>query len=83
MENKAKAKRPISEIALEITREWKRPVIAARPYLNAMLSLGKITDLYDCDDGRTIVLYFLNNSVAFRGDVARRCKAELKEHLKG
>jgi hypothetical protein len=35
------------------------------------------------DSARSVVLYFLSNASSWRGDVAKRVKAELKAHLKG
>lgn len=70
--------RPIYEIAYEIRRVWKNPYFGAVPYLNAMCSLNSINDKYGFDDGRSIVLYFLSNARGFKGEDAKRLKAELK-----
>lgn len=74
--------RPIHEIASEIEREWgkvgKGVSPYARPYLDAMKSLDKITDNYYADDGKSVVLYFLANASSWRGEAAKRIKAELK-----
>jgi hypothetical protein len=70
--------RPIYEIAREIEKEWPKVNYAARPYLDAMKSLVKITDNYLYDSGKSVVIYFLSNAASFRGDAARRLKAELK-----
>lgn len=69
--------RPLSEIAREIKKDWKNPAYA-KPYLDAMLELDKITDKYYADDAKGIVLYFLSNAASWRGEVAKRIKAELK-----
>lgn len=74
--------RPISWIAEEIRKDWKKPYFGAVPYLRAMLSLNDIKDDYGADSGKSIVLYFLSNATSWRGDVAKRCKAELKEMIK-
>ena len=74
--------RPIYEIAAEIRKDWARPNYAAKPYLDAMGSLSSVTDSYYCDDARTVILYFLSNASAWRGDTARRIKAELKALVK-
>jgi len=74
-------KRPISEIALEISNEWKKPFFGAVPYLKAMRSLSSIDDKYGYDSADSIVLYFLSNASSWRGDAARRIKAELKAML--
>jgi hypothetical protein len=73
--------RPIYEIAEDIYKAWPKVNFAAAPYLDAMLSLDKITDRYYQDSGREIVQRFLTNAAAFRGDAARALKAELKALL--
>ena len=73
--------RPIKEIAGEIARTWKKVHYGARPYLEAMLHLESITDTYGWDSGRSIVTYFLANAGSFRGENARRIKAELRAML--
>ena len=70
--------RAIHEIADEISRDWKRPYFGAVPYLDAMRYLAGPGDKYGFDDARSIVTYFLCNAATWRGDVAKRCKAELK-----
>jgi hypothetical protein len=70
--------RPLSEIAREIRNDWKNVYFGAKPYLDAMASLNTIADDYGCDSGVSIVLYFLCNAKAWKGETARRVKAELK-----
>ena len=75
--------RSLSVIAREIRRDWGSKVnFAAKPYLSAMMGLDTINDDYGYDDGRSIVLYFLSNAATWRGDTAKRIKAELKGMLK-
>ena len=74
--------RPLSIIAAEIRRDWKNVNYAAKPYLEAISSLSDISDNYYHDTGKSVVLYFLANAGSWRGDVARRIKAELKEMSK-
>ncbi len=50
--------------------------------LRAMGTLDSIDQDYGYDSGESIVLYFLSNAKTWRGDVARRVKAELKELVK-
>jgi len=72
-------KRSLSTIASEIRRDWGSKVnFAAKPYLSAMAGLDAITDSYGYDDARSIVLYFLSNASSWRGENAKRIKAELK-----
>jgi hypothetical protein len=70
--------RPIYEIAREIRNDWKRPYFGAEPYLDAMFALDTIDDTFFDDGARSVVLYFLANAQTWRGETARRVKAELK-----
>lgn len=74
--------RPLHEIAREIQTNWKAVDYTAKPYLAAMSDLESINDEYGSDDGRIIVNYFLANASKWRGDVAKRVKAELNQMLK-
>jgi hypothetical protein len=76
-------KRTLSEIASEIKRDWKQVNYAARPYLWAMGSFNTVDDTFGHDSARSVVFYFLSNASSWRGEVAKRVKAELKAHLKG
>jgi hypothetical protein len=70
--------RSISDIAREIRKDWAPVNYAAAPYLDAMRELSSINDDYYADSGRSIVAYFLSNASSWRGENARRIKAELK-----
>ena len=72
----------VSEIAREISADWANVNYAARPYLDAMARLDSVQDKYGYDDGKSIVLYFLANAGAWRGDTARRIKSQLKAMIK-
>jgi hypothetical protein len=74
--------RPLSVIAREIRANWPKVYFGAVPYLQAMSSMDSINDAYGCDDGKSIVLYFLSNASTWRGDAAKRIKAELKNMCK-
>ncbi len=75
--------RPLYEIAKEIRSDWGNKIyFGAKPYLGAMLTLNSINDRYMCDDADTIVRYFLSNASTWRGETAKRIKAELKSLLK-
>ena len=78
--------RPIYQIAADIKTEWskvgKGVNFAAKPYLDAMLTLNKITDHYMFDSADSIVRYFLCNASSFKGVRAKELKAELKSLLK-
>lgn len=79
--------RPLSEIAAEIVRVWVKKdgtpnvYYAAAPYVEAMFALDKITEDYFADSARSVVRYFLANAATFRGEDAKRIKAELKAQL--
>ncbi len=73
-----KKTRSLSTIAAEIRKEWKNVWFGAKPYLDAMSTLDSINDDYGLDSGKSIVLYFLANASTWRGETARRIKAELK-----
>lgn len=70
--------RPLSVIAAEVRANWSKVYFGAVPYLDAMSELGSVNDAYGYDSGKSIVRYFLANASSWRGDVARRIKAELK-----
>jgi hypothetical protein len=69
-------------IAREISKDWSSPYFGAVPYLQAMGSLDSIKDNYIYDSGRSVVSYFLANASTWRGETARRVKAELKAMCK-
>jgi hypothetical protein len=73
--------RPIFQIAKEIKASWPTLSPHAAPYLDAMMELDSITDMFWADTGKSIVSYFLSNADYWRGPDARRIKAELKELL--
>ena len=70
--------RSLGVIAAEISADWQKPYFAAVPYLKAMRTLGSTNDNYGLDSGGSIVSYFLANAQTWRGDTARRVKAELR-----
>lgn len=74
--------RSLHDIARDIQHTWPNMSPYARPYWKAMLSLDSINQDYINDSGKSVVLYFLANAGTWRGEDARRIKAELKEMLK-
>lgn len=85
-------KRTFSEIAWEVLNLWTAKygknlpwsLMCAHPYLEAMLECDT-TDKnaqYYAETAESVVLYFLANITNWRGDDAKRIKAELKEMLK-
>ena len=82
--------RPISAIAAEIRQVFQRDFpnkcrerfYGAVPYLDAMFSLNSIKDRFIEDSGYSVVAYFLSNVTTWRGEDAKRIKAELNAILK-
>jgi hypothetical protein len=78
--------RNISDIAREIEQDWSKQGkgvnYAAKPYLQGMFFVNGPNDKYFFDDGKSLVLYFLNNASSYRGEKARELKAELREIIK-
>lgn len=71
-------KRPLSTIAEDIYEHWSKVHYTAAPYLEAMMELTLITDMYVDDTAASVVNYFLSNAASFRGEEAKRIKDELK-----
>lgn len=76
--------RTFKEIAMEIRQKWANISPYAHPYLDAMLDIDS-TDKnapYYYDSAKSVVLYFLANAQGFRGNDAKRVKAELRRMIK-
>ncbi len=76
--------RPLSQIAADIRTNWPTLAMAgyaAVPYVDAMASLAGIGDRYFQDSAESIVRYFLSNAGGWRGQHAKRIKAELRAML--
>ena len=71
--------RSLNVIAKEIRSDWKSVNYGAKPYLDAMGCLENVSDNFGMDTGKSIVLYFLSNASTYRGETAKRIKAELKK----
>ena len=87
-----KQKRTFSDIAAEVPNLWKAKygkdlpwsLKCALPYLQAMLACDT-TDKnaqYYAETVESVVIYFLANITNWRGEDAKRIKAELKEMIK-
>jgi hypothetical protein len=74
--------RPIFEIVKEIRQDWKNVNFGAKPYLSAMNCLDNITDKYGEDSAKSVIAYFLANAGTWRGETAKRVKAELNKMIK-
>lgn len=82
MKKQTKEFRSIAVIANEIRNDWKPVNFAAKPYLEAMQSLDKVTDSFGVESPKSIILYFLCNASQWRGEKARAIKKELNEMAK-
>jgi hypothetical protein len=73
--------RTLSEIAAEIQTDWQ--IInngGARDTLECMKHMGQISERFGADpNGYSVVGSFLGSSIGWRGSVARRIKAELRQ----
>ena len=75
--------RSLYEICQDIRKDWgSKMYFGAVPYFKAMESLDNVGQDYGCDSGKSIVLYFLSNASTWRGETAKRIKAELKAMCK-
>lgn len=77
--------RPLHVIAQEIMADWTAGTsrMYAWPYLTAMTQLDDVHGAYYEDSAASVVRYFLANATTWRGETARRIKAELKAMIKG
>jgi hypothetical protein len=75
--------RSLAVIAAEIRVSWPEPYFGAVPYIEALGRLSAITDRFGFDDAEDIVRRFLVNARTWRGETARRVKAELRSLLAG
>ena len=73
--------RSLNAIAKDIRQSWKSIYWAADPYVEALEFLNRIEDTYIVGNGVSVVEGFLANAGSFRGEDARRIKAELKAIL--
>lgn len=74
--------RALSVIAEDIRTNWPKLSPYAKPFVDAMAELENISSDYGCESGKDMVLYFLANAQSWRGNDARRVKAELKALIK-
>ena len=73
--------RTLKEIAREIKKDWVRISPYALPCVEAMETLRSIHENYYMATAGDVVMRFLCNAQGWRGDVAKRVKAELKSML--
>lgn len=82
--NNKQNKRTFAEIAREIKQTWKNVYFGAKPYLQAMATINSSDKNapYMLETAEDIVIYFLANATYWRGEDAKRIKAELKSMIK-
>lgn len=73
--------RPLYQIAIDIRAHWPKPYFGAVPYIDAMRAVSSINEPYGVESARGLVLYFLANAGSWRGEHAKRIKAELRGML--
>ena len=63
------------------THNWKNPYFGARPYIEALSGIESRDPnaRFGYEDAKGLILYFLSNATAWRGETAREVKAELKK----
>ena len=72
--------RPVYEIAREIRKDWGAKVnYAAKPHLDVMAGMTNANDSFGQDSPGESILRFLSNASSWRGETAKRVKAELKK----
>ena len=71
--------RSLSQIALDIKKDWGVVDKKAEQYLNVMRTLKSIDDKHGFDSGKLIVVQFLFNAQSWRGEVAKATKIELRK----
>ena len=81
---KMKTKRTFAAIAREIKQLWSKPYFGAVPYLDALSQIHSTEKNapYLFETAGDLVPYLLANMGTFRGEDAKRIKAELKEMVK-
>lgn len=74
--------RTISQLSTVIRKDWaEKTYYSAKPYVEAMLSIGRDDQIYGCESAKDVVLGFLANAGSWRGEHARQVKAELKRRF--
>ena len=73
------SKKKIYEIAQIIKDDWKPVYFSAQPYLDAMEQIDSINGSIGNDSGRDTIIYFLENSRQWKGQIAREVKDYLRK----
>lgn len=59
--------------------DWQQRYYSAVPYIKALTQLETVDQDYGFESADMIIRYLLGNLQTWRGETARRIKAELKE----
>ena len=70
--------RDLSTIARDVRKHWKRIPYSARPYVDALASIRTVQDIYINESSASVVRGFLDNAATWRGEDAKRVKAEVR-----
>ena len=78
-----KKPRTFAAVGREIREKWVKMYYGARPYVDALCQIDSSDPgaTYITETARSVVLGFLSNCSQFRGEDARRLKAELKSMI--
>lgn len=69
----------MDSIARAKHKYWRNMFPYLVPYAHAMLTLNTVNDKYILDSGYEIVCRFIANAATWKGETARRIKAELRK----
>ncbi len=72
----------IREIAQFIIDDWSKQGPVPKTYLEPMLSVNTLDDMYGTDSGSSVVSYFISNASRWNGDIAKVTKKYLINLLK-
>jgi hypothetical protein len=72
----------ICEIAQFIINDWSKQGRVPKTYLEAMLKIESLDDMYGADPASSVVSYFIVNASQWKGDIAKVTKKYLSELLK-
>jgi hypothetical protein len=72
----------IKEIAQFIIEDWSKQGPVPKTYLEPMLEIETLDEMYGADTATSVVAYFLSSASRWKGDIARVTKKHLENLLK-
>lgn len=72
----------IREIAQFIIEDWSKQGPVPKTYLEPMLEIETLDEMYGADTATSVVSYFLSSASRWKGDIARVTKKHLENLLK-